>query len=269
MKARLMTIDFHTHAFDESIAPQALQKLAETGGALVPHTDGTIAGLERMLSAEPEARAVVLPIATKHSQMHRINDWAAASRTERIEVFGSIHPTAPDALEELERIDELGLKGIKLHPEYQQFHVDDDSLRKVYRKTAKLGLITVFHAGWDIGFPPPVHCTPAQLKRALPAFDGAPVVAAHFGGYMMWEEVLDKLCGLPLYFDTAYSHSRVIIPLAQRIIERHGADRILFGSDSPWSDFALERALIDSLALTEAERELIFYKNAERLLGWA
>jgi len=105
------------------------------------------------------------------------------------------------------------------------------------------------------------------LKKALGAFDGAPVVAAHFGGYMMWERVERVLCGLPVYLDTSYSHGRMLKPLAQRIVEKHGPVNILFGSDIPWSGIAEEAAFVQSLDLSAGDRDLIMRGNAARLLG--
>ena len=262
-------IDFHTHAFPEKIAQGALEKLSEEGGALQTYTDGTLNGVLKALDEiEEGAKGVVLPIATKPTQQASINRWAAERRTDRLEIFGSVYPGAPDALEQLEQICAYGLKGVKLHPEYQNFFVDEERMVPIYKKAAKLGLITVFHAGYDIGFPPPCHCTPEALRRMLPHFDGAPVVAAHFGGYMAWERVLDALCGLPLYLDTSYSYGRVIKPLAEQIVEKHGTDRVLFGSDLPWSRISDELGLVRSMKLSAGELHNILYENSARLLGW-
>ena len=104
-------------------------------------------------------------------------------------------------MEELERIKALGLKGVKLHPDYQRFNVDDEQMIPIYKKISALGLITVFHAGFDYGFPPPYGATPEKMERALKWFE-APVVAAHWGGLDCGEGVLKHLCGKDIYFDT-------------------------------------------------------------------
>lgn len=260
-------IDFHTHAFPDRIAGGALDTLSRTGGGLKPCRDGTLASLSAVTRRTPGARALILPIATKPAQQTSINNWAAAVDGPQLMSFGSIHPDAPDALEELERIRALGLKGVKLHPEYQNFFVDDPKMKPLYRRMAELGLICLFHAGMDAGFMPPSHCSPERLRRALNWFEGSAVVAAHFGGYMMWDEVLEKLCGLPLYLDTSYSHSRMIKPLAQAILKRHGADRVLFGSDSPWSPVEDELLFVRSLELAPEVERAVLCENARRLLG--
>lgn len=196
-------IDFHCHAFPDKIAQAAVESLAHKGGGLIPRLDGSWDALATEAQEDPDcAYRLLLPIATKPTQQQSINNWAAAHQKGKILSFGSIHPDAPDALEELARIQSLGLKGVKFHPEYQNFYVDDPKMLPIYRRISSLGLITVFHAGADVAYMPPYRCTPDRLLRILPVFGGTPVVAAHFGGYMMWEEVFQKLCGLPIYLDT-------------------------------------------------------------------
>lgn len=264
-----MRIDFHTHAFPDALAARAIPGLAHTGGGLIPLTDGTVSGLIGSMDRCNVSHSVLLNIATKPAQQTRVNDWAASVACERVIPFGSVHPDAPDVLEALEHIHALGLKGIKLHPEYQGFCVDDPKMLPIYKKAASLGLITVFHAGLDIGYMPPPKTTPAALASILPAFDGAPVVAAHMGGYMQWAEVIDCLCGLPIYLDTSFSYGRIIKPMAQKIIDKHGPGGILFGTDLPWNEADTESRLIDSLDLSPADRDMIYYKNAAALLGIA
>jgi len=261
-----MLIDFHTHAFADPLAPRAIASLSAASGGLTPQTDGTYQGLIQNMDKCGVDHAVLLTIATKPTQQTRINDWAASLNQGRVSLFGSVHPDAPDVFEELERISSLGLAGVKLHPEYQNFCVDEDRMKPIYKKIASLGLITVFHAGMDIGFMPPAKATVDRMIRALPAFDGAPVVAAHFGGYNEGDEVLEKMCGLPIYLDTSFCFGRIQHPLAQAIVEKHGCDRIVFGTDLPWSDAETELRLINSLNLSDEDKEKIFWKNAAGLL---
>ena len=137
----------------------------------------------------------------------------------------------------------------------------------IYKKISELSFITVFHAGVDIGFPEPVHCTPTMLLRVLDAFGDAPVVAAHFGGYLLWKEVYDVLCGTDIYLDTAFSSGKMPPRYAKEIIDKHSPDRILFGSDMPWSSSVNEVNFIKSLGLNARDEEKILSGNAERLLN--
>lgn len=261
-----MYIDFHTHCFPEKIAARAMENLSHTAG-ICPVTDGTAAGLVSMMDADGVDKAVVLSIATNAHQQKAVNDYAASIQSDRLYAFGSVFPEAPDALDELERIASLGMRGVKLHPEYQQFYVDDEKMKPLYKKISQLGLITVFHAGIDNGFLPPYHCMPQNLLRAISWFD-SPVVAAHWGGQNCNAEVLATLCGIEhLYFDTAYGYGTIVPALAKKIIEKHGADKILFASDAPWNRPTQDMYALECLDLTEEEKEMIYWKNALELLG--
>lgn len=262
-----MLIDFHTHAFPEKIAVRAISKLCRDCGGVEPQTDGTLASLKAEMAKDGVDISVVHSIATNPHQMHNVNNFAIEiDRDPSIVAFGSIHPDAPDALEELERLHAAGLKGVKLHPEYQQFFADDEKMKPIYRKISDLGLITLFHAGEDYGFAPPYHCMPDSMINALRWFD-SPVVAAHWGGMGCGTEVLDKLCGEHIYFDLSFGYSHMPKYLAQAIIDRHGPDKLLFGSDMPWHRPSMELKLLNTLDISDADRGKIYYKNAMKLLG--
>lgn len=262
-----MLIDFHTHAFPEKIASRAVGKLAHESGGLVPQTNGTLNSLKEEMAKDGVDISVVLSIATNPKQQTNVNNYAMEmDRDPAIVAFGSIHPDAPDALEELERIRAAGLKGVKLHPEYQQFYVDDERMKPIYKKISSLGLITIFHAGHDYGFSPPYHCMPGNLQRALKWFD-SPVVAAHWGGEGCGQEVLEKLCGENLWFDLSFGYGAMPKPIAQAIVDKHGPDRLLFGSDMPWHRPEWELRLLNSLDISDTDREKIFFRNAMGLLN--
>ena len=262
-----MLIDFHTHAFPERIAARAVQKLSHASGGLLPQTDGTAAALKAEMAKDGVDISVVQNIATNPTQQHKVNDFAMElDRDPALVAFGSVHPDAPDAIQELDRIHAAGLKGVKFHPEYQQFYADDEKMKPIYRKISQLGLITLFHAGHDYGFPPPYHAMPEQMLRALKWFD-SPVVAAHWGGLGCGAEVLEKLCGKNLYFDLAFGCGAMARDTAQAILDRHGPDRLLFGSDMPWHRPSWELRLLDTLDISPEDRDRICFRNARALLG--
>ncbi len=263
-----MLIDFHIHAFPDALADKAIPMLSKCSGGVVPAYDGKISSLKTHLQKNGVDKAVVLNIATNPHQQKKVNDFAISLCCDDMLIpFGSVHPDSPDALEELERLKAAGIKGIKLHPDYQHFFVDEERLFPIYRKIAELGLITVFHAGVDIGYPDPVHCTPARLLRVLELFGNAPVIAAHFGGYMLWQEVIEVLCGTNVYFDTAFSYGKLPPDFAKKIIASHDPKRILLGSDMPWSTAADEARLIHSLDLPKETEDAILFNNAKSLLS--
>lgn len=261
-----MLIDFHTHAFPERIAPSAMGKLSYDSGGLIPQTEGTVNSLKEQMRKDGVDLAVVLSIATNPSQQTKVNDFAIAMNEDpKLFAFGSVHPDAPDALQELDRLHEAGIKGIKLHPEYQSFFADEERMKPIYQKISQLGMITLFHAGQDLGFPPPYHCTPDHLLGAMRWLD-APVVAAHWGGMSCYEEVIQKLCGREIYFDLSFGYGVIPKKLAQTIIDRHTPDRLLFGSDLPWHRPSWEKRLLETLELSDGDKEKICCDNAKRLL---
>lgn len=261
-----MVIDFHTHAFPEKIAERAIEKLSFTSGGLIPQTNGTVDGLKAIMKKDGVDKSVALAIATNAGQQKTVNDYIASQKCDEIIPFGSVFPYAEDALEELERIKEMGMKGVKLHPEYQQFFVDDEFMKPIYRKISELGLIVIFHAGEDFGYPAPYHATPDRLRRAAGWID-SPMICAHWGSAGMGEEVLKYLCDVPVYFDTAFGYGSMPKDRAKRILEKKGVDKILFGSDCPWHAPSWDIKMIKTLELTLEEEAKIFSENAEKLLG--
>ena len=262
-----MLIDFHTHCFPDKIADKAIEKLSFVSGGLKYHTDGTVEGLRTRMGEDGVFKSVVLNIATNARQQSSVNDFAVSINNESdIFAFGSIFPDAPDAIAELERIKASGLKGVKLHPDYQGFFVDDEKMVPIYKKISQLGLITVFHAGFDYGFPPPYGATPERLIKVIKHFD-TPVIAAHWGGVNCAEGVIEHLCGTDIYFDTSFGYSMMPKYYAERILEKHGTDRLLFGTDTPWHTANMEMRLLNSLGLSTDEMDKITHKNAQKLLG--
>ena len=261
-----MVIDFHTHCFPDTIAERAMSNLSMASG-LIPFTDGTVTGLKQLMKQDGVDISCVLSIATNARQQASVNNFAASIASDEIIPFGSVYPDAEDALDELERIKSLGLKGVKFHPEYQNFYIDDEKMKPIYRTISKLGLLTVFHAGEDYGYMPPYHATPERIRRVLSWFD-TPVVAAHWGSQGMGQETLRELCGIEhLYFDTAFGYGSTPKPIQLAILEKHGTDKILFASDCPWHAPSQDLFRLSTLGLSETELAQIQSGNAKRLLS--
>jgi len=263
-----MIVDTHTHAFPDELAERALATLSRCSN-LLPFTDGTCDGLCDSMRHAGIARAVVAPIATKPSQARAINAWAVEVNRDYPELlcFGSIHPAQPDWEAEIAQLVRDGIRGVKLHPDYQEFYVDESRLYPIYRALADAKLVVLFHAGVDIGLSPPVRCTPDRLARALDAVPEMIVIASHMGGYAQWRAVGEHLVGRSLYFDTSYSYADLGAEHMLALIRGHGAARILFGTDTPWIDQASEVQAISALPLDEAEKRAILGENARALLG--
>ena len=270
-----MLFDFHTHAFVDAIAERAMSALinttkqsAETEN-MKAYTDGTISGLRNLMQEKGIDKSLLLPIATKPSQQTTINNWAAGVMSDNLYCCGTVHPDAENAVEEIERIKSLGLCGVKLHPEYQFFRPDDEKLFHIYRKAAEMGLFVVFHAGWDPAGKGEILAPPRSFAYIAEKFSDLTIVAAHMGGMRLFDEVEDCLAGKygNVYFDTAAVADYISSEQFFRIIEKHGTDKILFASDVPWDDPLKEAEMINSLPLSDKEKNMIFYENAERLVN--
>lgn len=261
-----LIIDFHTHCFPEKIAKNTIEKLSFVSGGLIPQTDGTKESLLDLMNKDGVDKSVALSIATNANQQTKVNDFAISLKSEKLIPFGSVFPFSDDWESELERLKENRIKGIKLHPDYQQFFVDDERLFPIYKKIESLGFILVFHAGEDFGFAPPYKSTPERLRKVV-EFIETPVVCAHWGSLSMGEDVLKYLCDIDnCYFDTAFGYGTMPKDMALRILDKKGTDKILFGSDSPWNAPSWDVGMIKTMGLSSDEEEKIFYKNAEKLL---
>ena len=266
-----MLIDFHTHIFPDRIAEKTLEVL-KAGSIKYEHKeatsyfDGTKEGLLSLMAASGVNLSVALPIATKPTQTDSINTFASSVTDEKIVSFATLHPQNEDTDKILENIKETGFIGIKLHPEFQGNYVDSPETIKILKKAEELELYTVFHAGHDIGLPPPVHSTPMHFRNALEYVSGKYIIAAHLGGWRSWDDVEKYLVGTSIYFDTAFIKDYICAEQAGRIIKNHGSEKILFGSDAPWENPKDTLDFILSLRLNQDEIENITYKNAEKIL---
>jgi len=264
-------IDFHTHIFPDKIAPATVAALAKAGGTKPEGGTGTLDDLERLALREDVSLCVNLPIATRPDQAASINRFAKEvnEREGRVISFGAIHPDAAEPERELAELAEAGFRGIKLHPDYQGHYADDPAVIRVVKEAKRLGLHTVFHGGVDIAFPNDVHATPERMANLLSSLGEGEgrVVVAHIGGYGLWDDVERILVGRDVYFDLSYGIDHLPEEQLYRIITRHGADRILFGSDYPWRDPADVDRVLAKLPLSDEQFAAIRFGNAERLLG--
>lgn len=263
-----MIIDFHTHAFPDAIASRAMASLiAASGGIYPPAHNGTIEGLLSYMDACGVDVSVLQPVITKASQLHSLNEWASSVACARIVPFGGIYPHSESYKEDIDFVASLGIKGLKFHAEYQNFTVDDPHMLRVYDYAFSKGLIVLHHAGFDPAFPPPFHSSPDRFRHIAREMRGGVLVVAHFGGHDQWDDVEKYLVGENVYLDTSMGFSYYGAERFLRILRAHGADKILFATDSPWSFAEKELGALSSLPLTEAEKNAVLGENAKRILG--
>ncbi len=266
-----MIIDFHTHIFPDALADRARETLKKNtqkfGNNYEPFHDMTKAGLVRAMDEYGIDKSVIQPIATKPSQAKTMNEWAAGTQDDRVIAFGSIHPDTDDYRRDIDKIVELGLKGLKFHAEYQLFYPDEPRMLRIYDYAFSKGLIVLHHAGYDPGTPPPFHTDPARFAEVLRQMQGGVMVLAHLGGHAQWDDVERYLVGKDVYLDTSMGTGFYGLDRLTRIIRNHGAHKVLFATDSPWSNGKGEIAAIRSLPLEQEQIEMVLGKNAEGLLG--
>ena len=263
-----MIIDFHTHIFPDKIAARSIEALSKVSGVQAA-TDGTLNGLLASMDRSGVDLSVIMPVVTKPSQFESVNTFAAKVNEQyagRLLSFGGIHPDSEDYKVELNRIKELGLPGIKLHPDYQGVMIDDVRYMNIIEYADSLDLIILTHAGIDIGLPDPVHCPPDRMRKVMDKLHPQKMVVAHYGGWNQWEEVYEYLAGENLYLDTAFSFPYIKEDMFYNILKKHGTDRVLFATDCPWGYQKKDVESLRKLDLTEEVKECIFYKNAKKLL---
>lgn len=270
-----MIIDFHTHIFPEKIASRALVNVLKNTPWLTASTDGTLDGLIQSTENSKIDLSVVLPVATRAGQFEHMLEFAKAvnGRKSNVISFAGIHPDDEDVFKKLDLVKESGIKGIKLHPDFQATFVDDERYVKIVKYAIKIGLIVVFHAGIDFGLPDPVHCPADRAANLIKKVYGGKtdvipqIVLAHLAGIDKPEEVKKHLVGLPVYMDLSFILDKADKTVIAQICKLHGTDKILFGTDSPWSDQTTLLNAFMELDFTENQRQQILGENAKKLLN--
>ncbi len=263
----MFLIDSHCHIYPEKIADKAVQGTDNFYG-VTSHHRGTISSL---ISAADDAgidHMVVQSVATTPRQVKSINEFIAesvAASSGRMTGLGTLHPDSEDIRGDVEHLIELGLHGVKLHPDIQQFKIDDYRCLKIYELCEEKGLPILMHTG-DSRYD---YSNPNRLLPVMKIYTELTVVGAHFGGYSIWEEAADKLSDLNnLYVDCSSSFMFIKdSEKAQRLFDAYGADKILFGSDFPMWNPKSELEYLLGLNLPKDDLEKILYKNAIRVFN--
>jgi predicted TIM-barrel fold metal-dependent hydrolase len=212
--------------------------------------------------------SVVCSVATKPEAVPPIHEWLESIRSRRIMPFATTHPDLKTAAEGVEELKKRGFKGFKVHPDYQGFFVDEKRVHPFYEAAQASGMIILFHAGLDRGLPEPIHSTPERLSKVHRDFPSLRMVVAHMGGESVFDETERHLLGRDIYMDTSFVLRAMPPQVLERFMKKHPAERILFGSDSPWADQSEELRFLSGLPyLGGAEKEMIAGTNAARLLG--
>ena len=261
-------IDFHTHVWPDKVAPGAVSALSQRA-RVAPHTDGTVDGLRGSMREAGVAISVILPVITKVSQFDSITRFAAEinEKYDDLISFGAVFPGDPDYKSRLRTLRKYGFKGIKLHPDYHGVDLDDKRSMDIIYEASALGMIVSVHAGIDIGLPDKPCSTPRMASAVIDKIHPEKLVLAHTGGWKLWDDVESLLAGREVYFDLSFSDGYIEDGQWERIIKKHGANRCLFGTDSPWSSQKETIKALQRLHLTDEEYSQLLSGTADKLLG--
>ena len=280
-----MIIDFHTHTFPEQIVERAIAKLSKSA-RIKNYLDGTLQDLKSSMHGAGIDCAVLLPVVTKPSQQETINRTAIQIndlwQETGILSFGGIHPENDNYREILRNLAKHGVRGVKLHPVFQQTYFDDIRFLRIMECACENNLIILTHAGFDVSFPEQDFVTPERISAALEQTHPDRLILAHMGGWGCWDGVEEMLTKYDVWLDTSFTLTPVRSndgkiskgsnqSLKQeqflRMVRTFGAKRILFGTDSPWADLSESLTLIRECGLTPSELRDILGANAANLIG--
>ena len=259
-------IDFHTHIFPDRIAEKSIPHLAEVCKT-EPYTNGKMDGLLQSTIEAGLEYSVIHPVVTIPKQFESIHRFALQFLEGKMISFGGIHPEQEDYKAKIRWIKEQGFKGIKIHPDYQDTYFNDIRYKRIIAYASELDLVVLTHAGYDPLTGNDIHCTPKMSAEVIDEVKPTKLVLAHMGGNEMADEVEQYLVGKDVYFDTAYVLDKMDSEQFVRMVRNHGADKILFATDSPWGGQKEYVDLFQKLPLTEAEKILIARGNACELLN--
>ena len=287
-----MIIDFHTHTFADKIAPKVIKNLSIFSNNR-NYSDGTDSGLMTSMKEAGVDYSVVLPVATKPTQSSMLNEITVEKNQifdeTHLYYFGTVHPDNEDYKAQIDFLASHGVKGLKIHPVFSGVPIDDERHKKIIAYASEKNLAVVTHAGFDVGYPGDDKVSVSRIINVIDEIKPTKLILAHTGGWAQWEQVLSELCGADVWFDTSYS----LLPIVEseyerdenspakivhapadvlskelfvKIVRKHGADKILFGTDSPWApaDKVIEAVRNSGLATDEVE--MILSLNAKKFL---
>lgn len=256
--------DAHVHVFPDKIAEKATQTTGAYYG-ITMYSVGSAKNVKKMLDEGKADKCLIHSTATKPEQVVSVNDYISslAKENDSLVGFGSMHADFCGIADEVKRLEKLGLLGIKLHTDFQGFAIDSPKADEIYQAAAGRMPI-LFHVGdkkSDLSHP-------ERLARVIEKFPSLTVIAAHLGGYSVWDEA-SSVIGRKgnVYLDCSSALEFMSAEEARDIILRHGTDRVLFGSDFPMHDPSHTAELLKKLKLSDSDYEKIFHENAEKLLG--
>ena len=260
-----MILDVHTHVWPDHIAPRALGAPAD---GIRRYGDGTVVGAEDAMRRAGVDRSVCLAVADTAPRLEAANAFVGGLDPDRFIGFGTVHAgRSPE--ENVGSLRENGLRGVKIHPLFQGYPLDDARLWDVLG-ALEGEFVCLFHVGPETPGGDNRLAPPRMVADVARAFPRLTIIAAHLGGYHVQAEALEHVVGLPgVYLDTSWPPSVGSLTRHQvrAAIERHGPERVIFGSDWPMADPESEIAAIIALGFDDDTNAAILGGTLARLLG--
>lgn len=259
-------IDAHNHIWPEKVASKAkdyLESFTKRKLITLPTADNLL----KVMDEASISKSIVSSVASYPRQVVSINNWLFSIKQKRLIPFASIHPFLDGFKDELKRIQDNAY-GIKLHPEFQNFYVDDERAFPLYEEIQKLKLTILLHCGAEISSQGKIRSTPERILKVMETFPELKIIGAHMGGFLMWKEVLEKLAGKNIYLDTSDSIRIMKKELLEQFFEKHGFDKIIYGSDFPIQDPKEEIEFIKTLNISEENKQKILSWNIKNLINF-
>ena len=279
-----MIIDFHTHTFPDKIVKRAIAKLSESAH-IKNYLNGTLDDLKSSMNSAGIDYAVLLPVVTNPAHQEDINRTAILTNERFHETgilsFGGIHPDNENYREILRNLAAKNVRGIKLHPVFQNICFDDIRYLRIMECACENDMIILTHAGFDVSSPDQALVTPDRIRNVLKQIRPKKLVLAHMGGWNCWNQAEELLAPYDVFLDTAFSLTPMrsrngqlsdgpYKPLENaqflRMVRTFGANRILFGSDSPWADLKESLSSVRNSGLSPSQLQDILGNNAAMLL---
>lgn len=259
-------IDFHTHIYPQAVARKAANSIAQYYGLSGSGMDGTVDMLLERGKAAGISHYVVLPVGLKPDQVRHINEFVVGQVEEHscFSGFGTVHAAMQAIEEEVEFIHGAGLYGVKMHPDTQRFDIDDPRLFPAYDLLRQKNMMVMLHMG-DVIYD---YSHPRRLRRVLQEFPGLKVMAAHFGGYSMYDTARELLKDTDCFMDISSALMFMDREKAVKLIREYGPERLVYGTDYPLWDPVNEVRRFLSLGLTDGETEQIAWGTAAGILGF-
>ncbi len=258
-------IDCHCHIYPDRIAAKAVDNIGNFYNIKM-NGGGTLQDLKTRMSRAGVTNCLIFSVATTPHQVKSINEFIAANVNASggmMKGLGTLHPDSEDIEGDVCHLSELGLKGVKLHPDFLSMRIDDERMQKIY-SVCEGRLPILFHCG-DYRYD---YSNPNRLIPMIKKYPGLKIIAAHFGGWSIWKQAAEKLCGYEnLTVDCSSSFYGMTNEEALGCIRLFGAERVLFGTDFPMWDPEEEVRRFYSLGLEKWEQDCIFFKNAEKIFG--